>query len=613
MKRLIGLIALLLGITAHLAAQQAEYLVISEVRYYETSGVNEEFVEIYNPTNAPIELSGYKIQYKSSTGVNWSDKTTFTANHVIAPKGFFLYGGAATVPLPDVSSAATLGLGNSGGHVRLLNAASATLDLVGWGAADSPEGSALGVHERGGSFERKAFETSTAASMETGGADETEGNGWDSDDNSADFVIHNSLATANPQNSASPIEPDVPLVDGSGTAVVSPAGITAPGPEDLVFTFTAGDTLLTTVQVVLPQDWTFASAMISGTAFSAANFEVEGNGVVVDAAALDGAATGTLTLVGVEVPMATGIFSITVRTATADGTLAIIQQLPQIQVIGDPIPMSDLHDNDTNGLPELLGQVVVVRGVVTLADELGIAAYMEDATGGIVVYDAAFAQSVEIGHDVTVVGTLVQFNGLAELTPGTVVQTHATGVDVEPTPVTCLQISNQGAGGEPYEGRLVRINGVTVQGLGCLGGQHQLRDRGRHRLRRDAHRLGLHPGGHCPIPGDPFDMICNVSQFDFSAPHTSGWQVLPRFAEDLILGGGPGINGGPWESRPHPDRPDHIQWTSAQPGSQHHHLGSYTEAHELDSLTCGQHRPPSTPTRWPACCPAPSTMCAWVP
>jgi hypothetical protein len=210
MKKLMGLVALLLGVSARLLAQQAEYLVISEVRYSRDVRHQRGIRRDLQPHQRPVELSGYKIQYKSSTGVNWSDKTTFTANHVIQPKSYFLYGGTAVLPLPDVSSAATLGLGNSGGHVRLLNAASATLDLVGWGAADSPEGTALSAHERGGSFERKAFETSTAISMETGGEDALEGNGWDADDNSADFVIHNTLATANPQNASSPPSPMCP-------------------------------------------------------------------------------------------------------------------------------------------------------------------------------------------------------------------------------------------------------------------------------------------------------------------------------------------------------------------------------------------------------------------
>ncbi|MFH1048474.1 MAG: NosD domain-containing protein [Patescibacteria group bacterium] len=56
----------------------------------------------------------------------------------------------------------------------------------------------------GQSIERKANLNSDAESMVKGGADEFLGNGWDTDDNSADFVLQ---ATPNPQNSASMAEP----------------------------------------------------------------------------------------------------------------------------------------------------------------------------------------------------------------------------------------------------------------------------------------------------------------------------------------------------------------------------------------------------------------------
>jgi hypothetical protein len=132
----------------------------------------------------------------------------------------------------------------------------------------------------------------------------------------------------------------VPLVDGSGTVVVSPTSITAPGPVDLVFTFSAEDTLLTTVQIQLPADWEYDSATISGTGFAQANFVENDDNVVVDAAALLGADTGVLTLLDVTVPTASGVFIITARSATADGTLTLMQGCPRSRwsVIHCPSP-----------------------------------------------------------------------------------------------------------------------------------------------------------------------------------------------------------------------------------------------------------------------------------
>jgi hypothetical protein len=59
----------------------------------------------------------------------------------------------------------------------------------------------------GGSLERKALSTSTSATMAVGGTDANRGNGYDSDNNSTDFVTR---AARQPQNSSSPTEIQVP-------------------------------------------------------------------------------------------------------------------------------------------------------------------------------------------------------------------------------------------------------------------------------------------------------------------------------------------------------------------------------------------------------------------
>ena len=207
-------------------AQMATYPVISELRYYETSGVNEEFVELYNPTAAAIDVSGWKIQYASAAGLTWSDKQVFPGGTVISSHHFLLYGGTLVVPMPDFA-VASVGLGNSGGHVRLVDAALNVVDKVGWLTAASPEGSAINpLHPRGASYERKAFVTSTEPDMASGGVDYLMGNSWDSNNNLADFVIHMLPATSNPQNSGSLEEPvpagNLPPVIGAVTYAPMP-------------------------------------------------------------------------------------------------------------------------------------------------------------------------------------------------------------------------------------------------------------------------------------------------------------------------------------------------------------------------------------------------------
>ena len=169
-----------------LPAQQAGHVVISEIRYDERSGINEEFVELYNPASDSINLENWSIAYKSKTGSKWYTKIVFSENHIIPAYGFFLWGGDSLNIQADVveENMKSLGLSNSGGHIALLDSGGQTVDLVAWEGGDSPEGSGdAGKTGDGGSLERKAYESSTAESMRKGGADQLSGNGYDTDNN----------------------------------------------------------------------------------------------------------------------------------------------------------------------------------------------------------------------------------------------------------------------------------------------------------------------------------------------------------------------------------------------------------------------------------------------
>ena len=565
-KCLFGLALVMLAIVTPLRAQQADHIVISELRYYETSQVNEEFVELYNPTNFTVDVSGWHIQYKSRTGVDWSDKTIFPANTLIPAHGFLLYGGNAVTPEPDFVSNVTLGLGNSGGHVRITDSSLTDIDRVGWSdEADSPEGTALGATERGGSFERKAFESSTEASMNSGGADELEGNGWDSDNNVSDFVTHDSISNVNPQTLNSGSEPDEPLTDGSGTAVCSLDQIQAPGPVSLTVTVTAGEHTLPTVYLEMPEDWTWTSASIDGQGFTDATLTEDGQQLQVTGAGVEGTGTGIFQLEGVTTTTATGSYMLTVYTAVEDGTPSPIQSSPEIMVLGDPIEMSDLHQNDSSGLPLLIGQTVVVEGIVTVADQFGITTYLQDATGGIVCYSSEVANNCVIGDRITVMGTVAPYSGLCELQPATIVTNHGQAPELAPAVLTCADIANQGASGEPYEGTLVRINNVTVNGTGNWAGNtnYDITDGSgstQIRVDSDIDLVGA------PIPAGAFDVVAVVSQYDFSVPHHSGYQLLPRFATDVVESAGPGIISGPSECM-QAETSVSLCWTTRETGS----------------------------------------------
>lgn len=117
-----------------------QQVVISEVQTGSATSANQEFIELYNQTDLPVDVTGWRLEYKSATGSAWSTKATLAGN--IQSYGFYL---AATAGYIEASSTLGAGLAATGGHVRLVqpgieDAPGQILDLLGWGTADTAEG-----------------------------------------------------------------------------------------------------------------------------------------------------------------------------------------------------------------------------------------------------------------------------------------------------------------------------------------------------------------------------------------------------------------------------------------------------------------------------------------
>jgi hypothetical protein len=198
-------------------------VVISELAAEGPAGAGDEFVELYNGGPSPVDISGWKLQYRSAAGTTYEARETMPANAVIPPRGYFLLGssGYSGSTAPDVvrktgaGTPTTFDFAAGAGHVRIgpgvLGTALAdvnAVDTLGYGAtAQGPEGSpaapAAMTFTTGKSLERKASAASTAASMETG-ADAALGNNYDSNNNANDFVLR---PVRQPQNKSSAPEP----------------------------------------------------------------------------------------------------------------------------------------------------------------------------------------------------------------------------------------------------------------------------------------------------------------------------------------------------------------------------------------------------------------------
>ncbi|HSD63926.1 MAG TPA: phospholipase D-like domain-containing protein, partial [Ignavibacteriaceae bacterium] len=209
------------------------------------------------------------------------------------------------------------------------------------------------------------------------------------------------------------------------------------------------------------------------------------------------------------------------------------------------VPISDIRVNDANGIPVNINQVVTISGIVTTSNQFGTsgAASIQDNTAGMCVYGTGFPSSVNIGDSVLVTAELTQYNGLTEMSfnlPGASFQVISSGHQIDPEVINISDILGQEWNGlEAYEGKLVRLNNVTISGTGNFAGNHDY-------LISDltgASTLYIDPDVTSiigtPIPSGEIDIIGIVHQFQYGPPYNSGYEIDPRSINDLVYDGSP--------------------------------------------------------------------------
>ncbi|MBS1517580.1 MAG: T9SS type A sorting domain-containing protein [Bacteroidetes bacterium] len=235
------------------------------------------------------------------------------------------------------------------------------------------------------------------------------------------------------------------------------------------------------------------------------------------------------------------------------------------------VTIASIKVNNSSGIPIDTSSFVTVSGIVTVANEFGGPSYIQDATAGIGVFYTEFSGAVTIGDSVIVTAKISQFNGLTELvystfggTPSYTVVSSGHPLP-QPLVITLNQFNNQTWNGtEEYEGRLLRINGLTITGSGVFQANtnYSIADAtgtGQLRIDNNTNLVGT------VIPTGTFDCIGAGGQFDTSIPYSSGYQLLPRFVSDVIQAGGPIILTVPQESNITPTSVT-LSWTTQSAG-----------------------------------------------
>jgi len=189
-----------------------------------------DFIELFNRGTTTIDITGWAIQYASSTGTSWQ-KTDLSA--MLAPGKYYLIqqssGGATGAPLPTPDATGTIAMAATAGKVVLTNnntlivsgttcpSGASVVDIAGYGS---------GTNCFEGTGPTPAISATTAAVRAANGCTET-------DNNAADFTA----GAVNPRNNALPV-----VVCGATT---NPTGAGAANPNPVA----AGNVVLLTVTV----------------------------------------------------------------------------------------------------------------------------------------------------------------------------------------------------------------------------------------------------------------------------------------------------------------------------------------------------------------------------
>jgi 5'-nucleotidase len=184
----------LAGIAPASANPSGTGLVISEV--YGAGGnsgavYNADFVELYNPTSAPISLTGDYIHYRSAGGVSGGAPYALTGS-VPANTHYLIQmsaaGSTGAALTPDATATPAFSMAAAGGQVFLLSSSSAI-------TTTGDQAGAAGVVDMVGAAGSTSFETAaTAAAATATNSLNRSATGADSDNNTTDF----SLASPSP-------------------------------------------------------------------------------------------------------------------------------------------------------------------------------------------------------------------------------------------------------------------------------------------------------------------------------------------------------------------------------------------------------------------------------
>ena len=333
---------------------------------------------------------------------------------------------------------------------------------------------------------------------------------------------------------------------GTGEAALSETVFQGDRTHDLEFNIrgTVDGILLTNIDIVFPE-WS-ENVAVDDISLSqeAGTVAYDDNTLKITGVEITDISGLIITVRGFRIPDITGEYEFIVRTGAGSENTVGIAQLPSMLVWGTPMTIAGASEIDSEGESVHLNAWITIRGVITVSDQFKTGggtsgpSYLQDETGGFAVFaPSSVSEQVDIGDEITLLGKVEHFFGATQLGTGTIiVERHGSDRIVQPEIVTLEDIVTDGQDGVvQYEGLLVRINGVTVNtsfwNVEGTGTNYILSDGTAELDIRINHAVDF--AGE-PAPPDVFDVIGVVGQFRPQKPYIGGYQLFPRFADDII-------------------------------------------------------------------------------